>query len=719
MSAKKRVASPVYIDDNKTEKQMDFIDLTDEPEAGPGPGPKVLPSSPIYIDLDDVPERGPEVGDMQTSATAAEHLPTIIKNFTRFVELVAPKVLGEYARSWHQRNMSQEIEEWLDSKDEWALFKIVGMFDADGFILEDWEPIEDFVELRIESGPHIEAPESQDEFEVRTLFADFAYFYMRDFNLWMQSGIPTNLISQIRQWSREERDRFRYKSMASKVSFFEDLLNTFRPLTMQKRLEEFFETYHPRIASLCSRIRNEVTELRSDPYNSSWKLWSKLLEDTLATVQRLHHDSLQETVSELFSSISAQDIRSFEQLDVYRQLQYLLHYKKFAGTSEALIRMLDPSYDPRPLTRRAHYAVAVRDVAGKIFNRCKVFRQYRRKDKVKTVTHRCDRADPDSPSSVFSFIQFEGMLRLDLVICYLEYLSLQEFHKVQKTVKTIEFEELIVLLYTASKDYNKDQLAIRTSSSFDDHLIMQVKYYENRSLKVTALDQIMAASTQVHKAESDREEYTGMALAYMKSLTYAQAHAFSVYPPDLKLQALSKWRSFNSSEQKHKKSAVSYPAPAPQQARPHARRDVPGDSEEFDHFLREVQEEANGDENAGTNTTQDIENAANEIGAVPAHGDKYSLPGMLCDLHPHQVIGVAWMVKRERPRDDDGNQSNVRGGVLADAMGLGKTVQALGVMVKNRPSVALPTVLERLETNLAPSTKPKITLIVCPVALIQ
>lgn len=43
------------------------------------------------------------------------------------------------------------------------------------------------------------------------------------------------------------------------------------------------------------------------------------------------------------------------------------------------------------------------------------------------------------------------------------------------------------------------------------------------------------------------------------------------------------------------------------------------------------------------------------------------LPGMAVSLMPHQLIGVAWMLEKER--------GPLKGGCLADDMGLGKTVQ--------------------------------------------
>ncbi|KAL5520215.1 hypothetical protein ACEPAG_9428 [Sanghuangporus baumii] len=54
------------------------------------------------------------------------------------------------------------------------------------------------------------------------------------------------------------------------------------------------------------------------------------------------------------------------------------------------------------------------------------------------------------------------------------------------------------------------------------------------------------------------------------------------------------------------------------------------------------------------------------------------LNGMVVRLLPHQIIGVAWMVDQEKSEDK-------LGGILADAMGLGKTIQMIATMVFNRP----------------------------------
>ncbi|KAL1413654.1 hypothetical protein Q8F55_001432 [Vanrija albida] len=58
------------------------------------------------------------------------------------------------------------------------------------------------------------------------------------------------------------------------------------------------------------------------------------------------------------------------------------------------------------------------------------------------------------------------------------------------------------------------------------------------------------------------------------------------------------------------------------------------------------------------------------------------IPGALFSLMPHQVLGVAFMVKREESRKAP------FGGLLCDAMGLGKTVQCIALMLvrDKRPS---------------------------------
>ncbi|KAG8970320.1 hypothetical protein FRC03_009593 [Tulasnella sp. 419] len=59
------------------------------------------------------------------------------------------------------------------------------------------------------------------------------------------------------------------------------------------------------------------------------------------------------------------------------------------------------------------------------------------------------------------------------------------------------------------------------------------------------------------------------------------------------------------------------------------------------------------------------------------------VPGLDVRLLPHQAIGVAWMIQKERSKRE-------RGGILADDMGLGKTVQAIATMVIHQADTESP-----------------------------
>ncbi|CZS91311.1 related to protein RIS1 [Rhynchosporium graminicola] len=58
---------------------------------------------------------------------------------------------------------------------------------------------------------------------------------------------------------------------------------------------------------------------------------------------------------------------------------------------------------------------------------------------------------------------------------------------------------------------------------------------------------------------------------------------------------------------------------------------------------------------------------------------KWLIKGMKSTLYHHQLLGAQWMVKREL------SSQPPHGGILADSMGLGKTVQTLACMVGNAP----------------------------------
>eukprot|EP01032_Pedospumella_encystans_P019528 gene19528-22199_t len=55
-------------------------------------------------------------------------------------------------------------------------------------------------------------------------------------------------------------------------------------------------------------------------------------------------------------------------------------------------------------------------------------------------------------------------------------------------------------------------------------------------------------------------------------------------------------------------------------------------------------------------------------------------PNLLMPLLPYQKEGLGWMVNQE--------QNDVHGGILADEMGMGKTIQAIALMLQNRPDMS-------------------------------
>ncbi|KAI5817233.1 SNF2 family N-terminal domain-containing protein [Pyronema omphalodes] len=78
----------------------------------------------------------------------------------------------------------------------------------------------------------------------------------------------------------------------------------------------------------------------------------------------------------------------------------------------------------------------------------------------------------------------------------------------------------------------------------------------------------------------------------------------------------------------------------------------------------------------------------------------WKVPQMETALMDHQVLGVDWMLSREKVTDIE---RDFKGGFVCDAMGMGKTMQSIGTMLLNPP----------------PDGGPRTTLVVAPVALLH
>ncbi|KAK7443123.1 SNF2 family domain-containing protein [Colletotrichum acutatum] len=71
--------------------------------------------------------------------------------------------------------------------------------------------------------------------------------------------------------------------------------------------------------------------------------------------------------------------------------------------------------------------------------------------------------------------------------------------------------------------------------------------------------------------------------------------------------------------------------------------------------------------------------------AVRAKNGLWNVKGMLSDMHNHQLVVGAWM----RSRELNTVPKMPKGGILADSMGLGKTIETLSCIVRNQASEKL------------------------------
>ncbi|KAH8671190.1 SNF2 family N-terminal domain-containing protein [Xylariales sp. PMI_506] len=93
---------------------------------------------------------------------------------------------------------------------------------------------------------------------------------------------------------------------------------------------------------------------------------------------------------------------------------------------------------------------------------------------------------------------------------------------------------------------------------------------------------------------------------------------------------------------------------------------------------RDIEGEIGDGEENGDMTLQIIQNLLDLPPIIVPKEDRQKTPAaLLCKLLPHQRIGLTWLMEQE--------ESNRKGGILADTMGLGKTIQALALILA-RPS---------------------------------
>ena len=111
---------------------------------------------------------------------------------------------------------------------------------------------------------------------------------------------------------------------------------------------------------------------------------------------------------------------------------------------------------------------------------------------------------------------------------------------------------------------------------------------------------------------------------------------------------------------------------------------------------KEQAAKARGDGAALEEASKIIGNCRVSPDPKPGEG-QWTVKGMLCGLHAHQVQGVARMKEREL-------EAITPAGILADDMGLGKTIQSMALMISNPPQ---------------PDEANRATLVVCSPALLS
>lgn len=105
-------------------------------------------------------------------------------------------------------------------------------------------------------------------------------------------------------------------------------------------------------------------------------------------------------------------------------------------------------------------------------------------------------------------------------------------------------------------------------------------------------------------------------------------------------------------------------------------------AEQARQFLEQSSRNPNADPKKcrGDRVNVDKARSALKGARVKVRGQKFSINGMKTELFGYQFVGTGWMVAREKSKDGPA------GGILADSMGFGKTVQTLACVAGNPPS---------------------------------
>lgn len=113
------------------------------------------------------------------------------------------------------------------------------------------------------------------------------------------------------------------------------------------------------------------------------------------------------------------------------------------------------------------------------------------------------------------------------------------------------------------------------------------------------------------------------------------------------------------------------------------------DDLKFDKKLEIFEDKIQDSQNLEKKSSQTKKNNLNDIKFITnLENDKFNknnelkIPNLKLPLKPHQIEAVNWMISLEDKIKNEPNSYNVRGGILSDAPGLGKTLSTLCLCIK-------------------------------------
>ena len=113
------------------------------------------------------------------------------------------------------------------------------------------------------------------------------------------------------------------------------------------------------------------------------------------------------------------------------------------------------------------------------------------------------------------------------------------------------------------------------------------------------------------------------------------------------------------------------------------------DDLKFDKKLEIIEDKIQDSQNLEKKSSQTKKNNLNDIKFITnLENDKFNkndelkIPNLKLPLKPHQIEAVNWMISLEDKIKNEPNPYNVRGGILSDAPGLGKTLSTLCLCIK-------------------------------------